>query len=246
MTISSSGIHFALRAADPGLKGQDVLSVAEHTRLAGMHEGARPAFVTARSMLRRRLATFMGVTPNTVPLTQVGAGRIAIDGFRDDEPPFFSVSHTGAAEAGIAGVAVSAAAPIGIDVQQIDRSLNWQRIAERRFPPDEVTTLMAMPEEAARMLFFTLWSIKEAFVKLEDGTLMPYLKGIRLAFADGSFSLSSSTPAGLASASIFVSSEPDHNIVLACVCPKSLPVHMDSDLQTSANTTSSLQNRPEE
>lgn len=244
MRTTLSGIHFALRTADPGLSGQDILSVAEHTRLASMHEGARPAYVTARAMLRRRLAAFMGVTPNTVPLTQVGAGRIAIDGFRDDEPPFFSVSHTGAAEAGIAGVAVCAEAPIGIDVQQIDPNLNWQRIAERRYPADELATLMAMPEDAARMLFFTLWSIKEAFVKLENGTLMPYLRGIQLAFSNGTFSLAAPTPAGLESASIFVSSEPDHNIVLACVCPNALPVHMDIDLQVFANAPSALENRP--
>lgn len=238
-------ITLSLRAADPLLEGQELLSDGEHERLAGMHVGARPAFVTARGMLRRRLATYMGVTPKTVPLVQAAAGRITIEGFADDEPPFYSVSHTGTAEHGIAGVAVTDMCPIGIDVQQIDASLNWKRIAERRFPPKEYALLSALPEQAARTLFFTLWSIKEAFVKLEDGKLMPYLRSIELVFADGQFSLAEPTPNGNTEASIFVSAEPEHNIVVACVSAKDVKVELDSKIRSIEIQPNSLENRPE-
>ncbi|MEX0299285.1 MAG: 4'-phosphopantetheinyl transferase superfamily protein, partial [Kordiimonas sp.] len=138
-------VTLKIRAADAGLGNQDILSEAEHKRLAGMHEGARPAFVTARTMLRTALGDYMGLLPNAVPLTQEGAGRIYIDGFDEKEPPFFSVSHTGGAEEGIASVAVSGTSPIGIDIQQLDPVVDWARVAERRFPESEWAILSAMP-----------------------------------------------------------------------------------------------------
>lgn len=220
-------INFTVRAADPALSAQHVLSDTEHDRLAGMHEGARPAFVTARSMLRSKLGASMGLTPAAVPLRQEGAGRIFIQGFREDEPPYFSVSHTGTAEAGIAAVATSETVPLGIDIQQIDHVIDWRRVAERRFPAHEWRLMSAMPPDEGKMLFFTLWAIKEACVKLEDGALMPYLRGVEIDLAGGAFNLLSPTPAGNGSLSVFFNYIPDFELVLACVSHDTATVNLD-------------------
>lgn len=224
-------VRLRVRAADPALERQDILSTSEHERLAAMHEGARPAFVTARGMLRNALGDYMGLLPGAVPLVQEGAGRIHIEGFSEDEPPYFSVSHTGAAEEGIAAVVVAETTPIGIDIQQLDPSVDWRRVAERRFPADDWALLSAMSDEIGRLLFFTLWSIREAFVKMEDGKLMPYLRQVKLDLTARPPRLASPTPGGLEDAFIFFHFEPDHNLMIAVVAEKPVDLELDCDIQ---------------
>lgn len=235
-------IKFQIRAADPALGQQHLLSDSEHDRLAGMHEGARPAFVTARTMLRAELGAYMGLTAAAVPLEQEGAGRISISGFQPGEPPYFSVSHTGAAEAGIAAVATTDATPIGIDIQQVDHVIDWRRVAERRFPKREWLLLAAMPPNEGRMLFFTLWAIKEACVKLEDGTLMPYLRGVEIEFENGQFRLVAPTPRGLETASIFFHYVPEFELAVACVSRDPVEVLLDCSIEPPAPKSDPLNN----
>lgn len=240
-------VTLKVRAADQSLGDQDLLSEAEHERLANMHQGARPAFVTARTMLRAALGDYMGLLPSAVPLVQPKkGGRIQIEGFRESEPPFFSISHTGGAEEGIAAVAVSASGPIGIDIQQLDPIVDWARVAERRFPESEWAVLSAMPDTEAAMLFFTLWAVKESFVKMENGTLMPYLRGVELDLKDNKFVLQRPTPGGTESATIYFHYIPESYLVITLVSQSQVEVELDYNvahlarradpLQTSATT----------
>ena len=243
MNPQSEQITVKIRAADPALSDQDVLSDAEHDRLARMHEGARPAYVTARAMLRRELGKYMGLVGSAVPLRQEAAGRIFIEGFKDSEPPFYSVSHTGSAEAGIAAIAVSDSTPIGIDIQQIDHHIDWKRVAERRFPEREWNLLKAMPDNEGRMLFFTYWAIKESCVKMEDGALMPYLRGIEIEYRNGKFVLVSPTPGGLSDITIFFHFLAEYDLAVACVCAQETAVTLDCDINWPDVLPSSLDNK---
>lgn len=235
-------VSVKVRAADAALSAQDVLSDAEHDRLASMHPGARPSFVTARTMLRHMLGEQMGLLPAAVPLLQEGAGQVMLDGFDPSEPPFFSVSHTGGAEDGIAAVAVSETSPIGIDIQQIDPTVNWRRIAERRLPDAEAALVLAMPETEGQMLFFTLWAIKESFVKLEDGgALMPYLRQIELDMTDGRFALKTPTPGGLTDAAIHFTFEPEHRLAVAAVAAKPVTFNLDCEIILPSRRSDPLQ-----
>lgn len=239
-------VKLEIRAADLALSSQEILSPTEHLRLARMHAGARPAFVTARTMLRHALGDYMGLTPAAVPLIQEGAGRVFIEDFADDEPPFYSVSHTGGAEDGIAAVAVAETCPIGIDIQQVDPAVDWRRVAERRYPMEEWAILSAMPEEEGRMLFFTLWAIKESFVKMEDGKLMPYLRQIELDFTDGKPSLKAPTPGGCVDATIFFHFVPEFHLAVAMVAAKPIKIELDSDIQIAERRPDPLTNKAEE
>lgn len=244
MTPEYEQISLNITAADPVLTEQAILSKPEHARLASMHEGARPSFVTARAMLRRALGHHMGLDASAVPLVQQGAGRVSLTGFNDQEPPFFSVSHSGSAEAGLAAVAVSMTTPIGIDVQQIDYHIDWKRIAERRFPTQEWDLMRAMPDNEGRMLFFTLWAIKEACVKMENGTLMPYLRGIEIEFREGGFQLVSPTPGGLSDISIFFHFLPDLDLAVACVSQRKTVITLDCDVVMDVVELNSDDNAP--
>jgi len=242
MTLEYEQISLKIRAADPALIEQAILSSSEQVRLASMHEGARPSFVTARAMLRRALGTCMGLDGSAVSLAQQGAGRVSLIGLKDDEPPFFSVSHSGSAEAGIAAVAVSMTTPIGIDIQQIDYHIDWKRIAERRFPAQEWDLMRAMPDNEGRMLFFTLWAIKEACVKMENGTLMPYLRGIEIEFNGGEFQLVSPTPGGSPDISIFFHFLPELDLAVACVSQRKTRVALDCDVEMDVVELSTVGN----
>ncbi len=238
-------VTLKIRAADPALTGQEDLSEAEHERLAKMHEGARPAFVTARRMLRASLGEYMGLLPGAIPLVQEGAGRVRIEGFSDDEPPFFSVSHTGAAEEGIAAVVVSESAPIGIDIQQLDPVVDWRRVAERRFPPEDWALLANMSDEIGRMLFFTLWSIREAFVKMEDGKLMPYLRNIQVDLTARPPKLAAPTPKGRENAMIYFHFVPEHQLMIALVAAQDVTIDLDCDIQPMERRPDPLKNKAE-
>jgi len=242
-TLSATEVEtivLKIRAADQGLGAQEILSSAEHTRLANMHVGARPAFVTARTMLRTALGNYMGLTPFAVPLIQEGAGRVYIEGFQENEPPFYSVSHTGGAEDGIAAVAVAETFPIGLDIQQLDPVVDWRRIAERRFPAEEWALLSAMPDAEGRMLFFTLWAIKESFVKMEDGNLMAYLRSVELDLTDGTPRLKCPTPGGCMDATIFFHFIPEFQLAVAMVAAGKVEIILDSDIQTAARRADPL------
>ncbi len=236
-------VLYTVRATDPGLSGQDVLSAAEHERLAGMHEGARPAYVTARSMLRHKLGAHMGLLPSAVPLFQEGSGRVHLKGFSDHEPPFFSVSHTGSAEEGLAAVAVAESTRIGLDIQQLDHDIDWKRVAERRLPEKDFVMLNVLPEEEAMLLFFTLWAIRESFVKLEDGQLMPYLRNVHLDLtAPPTERLVAPTPGGLEEAFIWYDYVPERELVLAMVAAKPIKVALDCDIESYSRRPDPLQN----
>lgn len=245
VTANVETVTLKIRAADLALNSQEVLSQTEHARLAKMHEGARPAFVTARTMLRAALGDYMGLTPAAVPLVQEGAGRVFIEGFADEEPPFYSVSHTGGAEDGIAAVAVAETCPIGVDVQQVDPAVNWRRVAERRFPAEEWALLNAMPEAEGRMLFFTIWAIKESFVKMEDGKLMPYLKNIELDFSDGKPKLKVATPGGCLDAAIYFHFIPEFQLAVALVAEQKISIKLDSDIQVAERRADPLTHKGE-
>lgn len=175
----------------------DILSDAEKQRLDGMFEGSQPPFVTARALLRRALARILGLMPEDVPLQQEGAGRVELL-YKDnpDDGPYFSISHTGAAERSIVAVAVSEDMPVGVDIEQPDRDMDWRRLAESRMHDVDKLVLKTLDNRAARQRFFELWTLKEAMVKLEDGKLIRYLREIALDLSEEEPRLLTPTPGG--------------------------------------------------
>ena len=73
----------------------------------------------------------------------------------------FNVSHT----AGAIVLAVMRGSAVGIDVENRSRSSATTEIASQFFSPAEVMALHAVPALAQRDRFFTLWTLKEAYIK---------------------------------------------------------------------------------
>ncbi len=95
--------------------------------------------------------------------------------FLPEEPPYFSISHTGPA----AILAISDEAAVGADVEKIpeendgglSRARNWQAIARRFYTDSEKEYLDKLEEEVRVKAFFRLWTCKEAYGKLMGGGL---------------------------------------------------------------------------
>jgi 4'-phosphopantetheinyl transferase len=72
----------------------------------------------------------------------------------------FNLSHA----RGLVGVAVSTA-PIGLDIEYIDRGIDPVEIFEDILTAAEIQPLLALDPAQMRRRFFRLWTLKEAYLK---------------------------------------------------------------------------------
>jgi len=74
---------------------------------------------------------------------------------------YFNLSHSGNAAAFI----FSSDVPVGIDIEQIDRKANIDRIAAKVFLPEEQLYLKTLTAMEKRICFFRYWTRTESFLK---------------------------------------------------------------------------------
>ena len=97
-------------------------------------------------------------------------------------PPLaFSLAHT----RGLVAVAVGAAedGPVGLDAEDAGRSVDLA-VANRFFAPVEVEDLFHLPDGERLRRFFTLWSLKESFLKATGLGLSLPLDAFSFTFSD--------------------------------------------------------------
>ena len=218
-----------VRAADATLSWVDVLSDSEKQRMAGKHEATRPSFVTARALLRLELGNLLDCAPEDVPLSQEGNGPVILEGAAK-KGPFFSVSHTGTAENGIIGVTVSNKIPVGIDLELPDRDIDWQRVAEKRYPLGDYEDMMLMDPVDAHQMFYKLWTLREALVKFENGKLMQYLKDVRLDMQSVPPKVIGETPAGHSNVFLFNHYHNENDLMIGMCAARMGAIDLNIDL----------------
>lgn len=74
--------------------------------------------------------------------------------------------------------------PVGVDIETI-HTVNLD-IADRFFAPEETVDLMALPESARPAFFFSLWTLKESFLKAVGTGLTQPLNSFRMEFGSDS------------------------------------------------------------
>ncbi len=143
-----------------------ILSLEEQARAARMsHAGARDTFRHARTALRLILGHYLGTDPAALPLALGPHGKPWLD---LPHAPQFNLSHSGA----LALLAVTADAPVGIDLEIIRPVSRMERLAETYFAPSEIAALASLPEAARLDAFHACWTRKEAFVKTSGAGLL--------------------------------------------------------------------------
>jgi len=130
----------------------------------------RNRFTATRGVLRTLLAQYTGRNRTELGFVFSKHGKPALDPDTSNQPIQFNVSHSGV----FALIGFTVHDAIGVDVEQIERRVSQEKIAERYFSPDEVSRLRTLPEHEQSEAFFRCWTRKEAFIKAHgDGLSLP-------------------------------------------------------------------------
>lgn len=148
------------------------LNDAERARASAIADARRHrAYVTARLLWRQGATQFaqtQGLTgPDFNQLPPSGAVTPA------DAPFQSSLCHTDSLV-----LAAFNRDAIGVDAEPLDRSLEWERLAERWFAAAETQWLSAQPDPMAA--FLMLWTLKEAWIKATRRGIAGNLQGLVL------------------------------------------------------------------
>jgi 4'-phosphopantetheinyl transferase len=130
-------------------------------------ERARNEFVLTRGTLRSLLGRYLGSIPQDVRFRYAVRGKPALEGGSDLS---FNVSHTD----GLALMAFVKRRAIGVDVENLDRKIKAERLAERFFSERERQALRPLRGDELQAAFFRCWTRKEAYIKAKgDGLSLP-------------------------------------------------------------------------
>jgi phosphopantetheinyl transferase len=154
------------------------LSIEERARRDRLRFGAdRRDFTIAHDLLRRALSRYADVPPTDWRFATNDYGKPSIESIDPQVRALsFSLSHT----RGFVACAITANAPLGVDVERIDQSLRVQEIADRYFSEKEAAWLRQCSDGLRNIRFAELWTLKEAFLKAAS-------VGLSESLADASF-----------------------------------------------------------
>ncbi len=119
-------------------------------------------FITTRSILRILLSRYLGILPTQIHFETQPQGKLILVE-PSSFPIQFNVSHT----RGMALIALTLQHAVGIDVERIDRAIQDRDIAERYFSARESEHLASLPELERPHQFFSYWTCKEAYLKMQ-------------------------------------------------------------------------------
>ncbi len=121
-------------------------------------ETLRSKYAFAHTVLRLVLAPYAGCRPAALRFRIDGHGKPSLVGAAGLS---FSLSHTDDSVA----IAVARDLELGIDIEAVSRVTERDELVERFFSPGEWSAYQALPPDQQELLFFHLWTRKEAFVK---------------------------------------------------------------------------------
>jgi 4'-phosphopantetheinyl transferase len=125
-----------------------------------LFEHSRLEYLLTRALVRSTLSRYAPVAPGAWTFVKNEHGRPEIEA-REHAWIRFNLSNT----RGLIACALSRDLPVGVDVEDAERSGETVAIADRFFSAREVAALRALPEEQRRGRFFDYWTLKEAYIK---------------------------------------------------------------------------------
>ncbi len=168
LNLSESEIH--LWFAFPGETGDPqkpaaagpVLDDGEKARMERRRfPDGRRLFGVSHTLVRTALSCYGKIPPEAWRFVENAHGKPVIDPDLDSSPLSFSLTHT----KGLAVVAVTGGADVGMDVERADRFVDAARLSSRFFSPEEITALQELSPDRLRERFFLYWTLKESYIK---------------------------------------------------------------------------------
>jgi len=154
---------------DPRLRGDAATAVLDADERARwqrfLRDESRTQFAAAHAALRFIVAGEVGASPGRLAFVRGACPQCGKDHGRPElagHPDFhFNLSHT----RGMAYIAISRGAPVGVDVEFFRSDFDNDRLSTRFFSAAEQTQLAALPVATRQAEFFRLWVRKEAVLK---------------------------------------------------------------------------------
>ena len=185
MSLAGDEIHLWMyfeRPADEAALTRlaSILQPAESAKLDAAHSAeTRMRMLAARAMQRTVLASYAaGVEPASLRFVKGEFGKPALAPEFDSLGLHFNVTHT----EGLVAVAVSRHRDIGLDAENINARTTALRLARRYFTVEEARNLEALPLQRQPLRFYSLWTLKESWMKATG-------RGVGAGLDNASFSL---------------------------------------------------------
>lgn len=152
-----------------------LLSPEERLRHEGLiSPDARLQHLIGRALVRTILGRYADVAPRALRFEANAYGRPRIAGPRGAPDLRFNLSHTG----GLVALAVAEGFDVGVDVERVTGDLDVGQLADIALAATERAAVAAACAHERRRLFFTVWTLKEAYVKARGMSLAMPLTAI--------------------------------------------------------------------
>ena len=140
----------------------ELLSDNEQVRHSAFKsDSARQQYLAARGLVRTTLSRYRGVAPKDWRFATSSYGRPFIDAIHGIDDLHFSLSHTH----GMVVCAVGGVDELGVDVERNDRANDLAGLAGTVLARGEQVRFNALADDKRPAFFFTLWTLKEAYLK---------------------------------------------------------------------------------
>ncbi len=131
----------------------------------------RDLFLATRLLARMALSSYVDLPPRALRFTRPPSGKPELMLARPSPALRFNLSNT----QGLVACAVTLGRDIGVDVERVGET--FPDVADTVFTPAERRILDEAPGADRARMFFTLWTLKEAFIKSTgDGLSTPLLE----------------------------------------------------------------------
>jgi 4'-phosphopantetheinyl transferase len=130
-----------------------------HTRF--LRDGDQNLFLLAHGMLRCVLANHLGVSPGELAFESGEHGRPELTHPTGAEKLRFNLTHT----KGLAACALAPGRAVGVDAENLSRSIDRRSVAARVFSAPERQSIEERSGASAQERFFLHWTLKESYIK---------------------------------------------------------------------------------
>ncbi len=140
---------------------REFLSEDEQVRAGSFaYQELRDRWTVSRATLRAILGRYVESAPSDLQFEHADFGKPYLAG-ESSHNIFFNLSHSD----NVALVAVTATAPVGIDVERVRAIPDWNRVANRFFSSSENAALSGVDQQHRERAFYNCWTRKEAIIK---------------------------------------------------------------------------------
>lgn len=167
------------------LRDEALLDDEERRRCrAFLRDEDRAVFRAAHALLRRALSRHGAVRPEQWRFTCGAHGRPALDpAMPEATRVLFNLTHTQGLAACAVSVADEGSLLVGVDAERTTRQLDLEGISSLVYDPRERAMLDRLIAHEKRRRFFTLWTLKEAWLKARGYGMTVDPRTVRFEFA---------------------------------------------------------------